>query len=75
MQFVSTVSSFLHFMIRHNVDFCKNEPRFMSIIIFYLNCFLLLMMKMNKKCFFNFIHPLYSVFFIFVKNPGATPTF
>ena len=26
MQVVSTVSSFLHIMIRHSVDFCKNEP-------------------------------------------------
>ena len=51
MQFVSTVSSFLHIMIRHNVDFCKNEPRFMPLIIFHLNCILLLMMKMNKKQF------------------------
>ena len=34
MQFVYTVSSFLHIMIRHNVDFCKNEPRFMPFIIF-----------------------------------------
>ena len=53
MQFVSTVSSFLHtcIMIRHTVDFCKNEPRFMSLIIFHSNCILLLMMKMNKKQF------------------------
>ena len=51
MQFVSTVSSFVHIMIRHNVDFCKNEPRFMLLIIFHLNCILLLMMKMNKKQF------------------------
>ena len=51
MQFVSTVSSFLHIMIRHNVDFCKNEPRFMPLIIFHLICILLLMMKMNKKQF------------------------
>ena len=51
MQFVSTVSNFLHIMIRHNVDFCKNEPRFMPLIIFHLNCILLLMMKMNKKQF------------------------
>ena len=51
MQFVYTVSSFLHIMIRHNVDFCKNEPRFMPLIIFHLNCILLLMMKMNKKQF------------------------
>ena len=29
MQFVSTVSSFLHITIRDNVDLCKNEPRFM----------------------------------------------
>ena len=36
MQFVSTVSSFLHIMIRHNVDFCENEPRFMPLIIFHL---------------------------------------
>ena len=51
MQFVSTVSSFLHIMIRHNVDFCKNEPRFMPLKTFHLNCILLLMMKMNKKQF------------------------
>ena len=25
MQLVSTVSSFLHIMIRHNVDFCKKR--------------------------------------------------
>ena len=37
MQFVSTVSSFLHIMIRHTVDFCKNEPRFIPLIIFHLN--------------------------------------
>ena len=51
MQFIYTVSSFLHIMIRHNVDFCKNEPRFMPVINFHLNCILLLMMKMNKKQF------------------------
>ena len=51
MQCISTVSSFLHIMIRHNVDFCKNEPRFMPLIIFHLNCIILLMMKMNKKQF------------------------
>ena len=51
MQFVYTVSSFLHIMIRHNVDFCKNEPLFIPLIIFHLNCILLLMMKMNKKQF------------------------
>ena len=51
MQFVSTVSSFLRIMIRHNVDFCKNQPRFMPLIIFHLNCILLLIMKMNKKQF------------------------
>ena len=51
MKFVSTVSSFLHIMIRNNVDFCKNEPRFMPVIIFHLNCILLLIMKMNKKQF------------------------
>ena len=51
MQFVSTVSSFLHIMIKHIVDFCKNEPRFMPQIIFHLNCIVLLMMKINKKQF------------------------
>ena len=51
MQFVSTESSFLHIMRRHNVDFCKNESRFMPLIIVHLNCILLLMMKMNKKQF------------------------
>ena len=40
-----------HIMIRHNVDFCKNEPRFMPLIIFHWNCILLLMMEMNKKQF------------------------
>ena len=25
MQFVSTASSFLHIMLRHNVDFCKKR--------------------------------------------------
>ena len=49
--YFSTVSSFLHIMIRHNVDFCKNESRFMPLIIFHLNCILLLIMKMNKKPF------------------------
>ena len=51
MQFVLTVSSFLHIMIRHNVDFCKNETRFKPPIMFQLNCILLLMMKMKKKQF------------------------
>ena len=51
MQFFYTVSSFLHIVIRHNVDFCKNEPRFVPLIIVHLNCILLLMMKMNKKQF------------------------
>ena len=51
MHLFSTVSSFLHIKIRHNVDFCKNEPRFMPLIIFHLNCILLLMMKTNKKQF------------------------
>ena len=51
MQFVNSVWSFLHIMIRHNVDICKNEPRFKTLIIFHLNCILLLMMKMNKKQF------------------------
>ena len=36
MQFVSIVSSFLHIMITHDVEFCKNEPRFMPSIIFEL---------------------------------------
>ena len=51
MQFISTVSRFLHIMIRYNVDFCKNASRFMPLIILHLNCILLLMMKMNKKQF------------------------
>ena len=51
MRFVSTVSSFLHIMIIHNVDFCKNKTRFMPLIIFHFNCILLLMMKINKKQF------------------------
>ena len=33
------------------VNFCKNELRFMPLIIFHLNCILLLMMKMNIKQF------------------------
>ena len=32
MQFVSTVSSFLHIKIRHNVDYCKIDPRLMPQI-------------------------------------------
>ena len=35
VQFVSTVLSFLHIMSRHNVDFCKNEPRFTPLINFF----------------------------------------
>ena len=48
---ISTESSFLYIMIRHSIDFCKNKPRFMPLIIFHLNCILLLMMKMNIKQF------------------------
>ena len=36
-------------MHRHKVDISKNEPRFMPLIIFHLNCALLLMMNMNRK--------------------------
>ena len=65
MQFFSTVSSFLHNMIRHYVDFCKNEPRFMPLISFHVNCILLLMMKMNKKQFlFHFLK---------IKAEGRSP--
>ena len=38
-------------MIRHKIDFCKNEPRFMPLINFHLNCILLLMMNINSKQF------------------------
>ena len=34
VQFVSTESSFLHIMIRHNVEFCKDEQRYMPLTIF-----------------------------------------
>ena len=57
------------FMLRHNVDFCKNEPRFMSLIIFHLNCSLLLMMKMNKNNFY-FIHEKIRVE---GRSPLSTP--
>ena len=51
VQFVSTVSRFLHIMISHNIEFCKNEPRYTPLTIFHLNCILLLVMKMNRKQF------------------------
>ena len=38
-------------MIRHNVDFFKNEPRFMPLNIFHLNSILMLMIKINIKEF------------------------
>ena len=65
MQFVSTVLTFLHIMIRHTVDFCKNEPHFMPLILFHSNCILLLMMKMNKKQFF--------ISFMKNKSRGSKP--
>ena len=51
VQFLSTVSSFLYIMIRHKIDFCNNEPRFMPLIICHLNCIILLMLKINSKQF------------------------
>ena len=42
----SAVSSFLHIMITHNIDFCKTKPPFS-----HLNRILLLMMKMDTKQF------------------------
>ena len=87
MQFVSTVSSFPYIVIRHNVDFCKNEHRFMPLIIFHLNCILLLMMKMNKKqflfhswniraegplkCCLNLVFACYSVDIFIVKRANG----
>ena len=38
-------------MIKHNVDFCENEPRFMPLSIFHLNGILMLMIKINIKQF------------------------
>ena len=49
VQFLSTGSSFLHIMIKHNVDFCKNELRFMPLTFFHLNPILLHMKKMTSS--------------------------
>ena len=45
-------------MIRQNVDFAINELRFKHLIIFHLNSFLLLMLKINKNQFY-FIREYY----------------
>ena len=42
---------FPYIIIRHNVAFCKNEPWFMSVIIFHFNLILLMMMRMTIKQF------------------------
>ena len=49
--FLYTGKNFLLIMIRHNVNFRKNEPRFMPLSIFHLNCILMLMEKINIKQF------------------------
>ena len=36
-------------MIRHDIDFCKNERRFMPLNIFHLNRILFLMIPFSDK--------------------------
>ena len=49
VQILCTGSGFLHFMITHNINFCKNELRVMPLTLFLLNPVLLLMMKIIRK--------------------------
>ena len=50
-QFICTGSSFLHIMITHYVEFCKNVLRVMPLTIFHSNHKLLLIMKITRKLF------------------------
>ena len=49
VQFLSTVSSFLHIMIIHNIMFYKKEEKTMPLTLLHLNRILLLTMKMTIK--------------------------
>ena len=64
VQFVSTMSSFLHITIlRYNVDFCENDPRFMPLTIFHLNCFLFEMYSITDD-----ENELETIIISFMKN-------
>ena len=52
VQFLSTVSSFLHIMTADN-DFCKNELRFMSVTIFHLFPITIVDEIITKQHFFH----------------------
>ena len=53
VQFLSTGSSFLHIMITHYVDFCKNELRFMPVTIFHLYPITIVDENNDKTTFFH----------------------
>ena len=47
--------NFSYYYDKHNVDFCKNEPRIMHLSIFRLNRILMLLIKNNLKQFLFFM--------------------
>ena len=55
MKFVSTVSSFLHIMIRNNVDFCKKRAPLYACDYFSFELYFITDDEMNKKHIFSFM--------------------